>query len=77
MLAYLRDKPMAAVFVHFNLKTLGYRVTKTDCSKSNRWRVISNEESGMKRCAGVYRLPISATDIADDLYAMGVPLEVV
>lgn len=74
ILADLRIKPMVAVFVHFNVKTLGYRVTVADCSKA-LWRETSDNLVTMARCAGVYRLPVSAADIADDLHVMGVPLE--
>ena len=74
VLAQLRNKPMVAAFVHFNVKTLGYRVTVADCSKA-LWRETAGDLAKMARCAGVYRLPVSAADIADDLHAMGVPLE--
>ena len=77
VLAKLRAKPMVAVFVHFNSKTLGYRVTVADCDK-DLWRETQGDLAKMARCAGVYRGRIlSASDIADDLHAMGVPLEVV
>lgn len=74
VLAQLRTKPMVAVFVHFNAKTLGYRVTVADCDK-DLWREMQHDDANMARCAGVYRGQIPAVDIADDLHAMGVPLE--
>lgn len=74
VLAQLRTKPMVAVFVHFNPKTLGYRVTTADCDK-DLWRETQHDAVKMARCAGVYRGQIAATMIADDLQAMGVPLE--
>lgn len=75
VLGELRTRPMVAVFVHFNAKTLGYRVTMADCEK-DLWRETQHDAIKMSRCAGVYRgRALSATDIADDLHAMGVPLE--
>ena len=59
VLAQLRNKPMVAAFVHFNVKTLGYRVTVADCSKA-LWRETAHDLAKMARCAGVYRLPVSA-----------------
>ena len=76
VLAQLRTKPMVAVFVHFNQKTLGYRVTAADCDK-DLWRETQDDAVKMARCAGVYRGQVPAVDIADDLHAMGVPLEMV
>lgn len=74
VLAQLRTKPMVAVFVHFNAKTLGYRVTVADCEK-DLWRETQHDAEKMARCAGVYRGQIPAVDIADDLDSMGVPME--
>lgn len=74
VLAKLRTTDKVAVFVHFNAKTLGHRVTIADCSKA-LWQETQHDAEKMARCAGVYRLPVEAKAIADDLHEIGVPLE--
>lgn len=76
VLAKLRNTEMVAVFVHFNKQTLGHRVTTADCSKS-LWQETQRDDEKMARCAGLYRGRVKPEDIADDLQAMGVPLDLV
>lgn len=70
----LRSVDLVAVFSFPNLHTRGVHVSSTDCS-GTAWRDAQKDEIKMRRCAGVYRLPVRAEDIADDLVAMGVEIK--